>query len=121
MPWVPETLTGLVEQLIKAAEENRVGIYLVRCEKAGLTGKLVKEIEADARFPDSAKTLLKHSLPRLAAKWLNKAGISAEWQEEISVITALLLIFQHEAQVNARFKKLVEELHKEKPKEEGKK
>ena len=107
VPWQPETLTGLVDDLIEAAEENRVGGFIAKCAEAGITGKLCKEIEADAHFPKTAKALLKHSIPRLAAKWLNRAGISAEWQEEISVLTAVILIIKQNAKLNARFEEIV--------------
>lgn len=108
VPWQPETLTGLVDQLVEAAEENRVGNYLARCAEAGLTPKLTKEIEKDAHFPPIAKTLLKQAIPRLSAKWLNRTGLSAEWQDEISVLTAIILIVKQNAQTNARFEELIQ-------------
>jgi hypothetical protein len=106
-------LTGLVDELIEAAEENRVAGYLARCAEAGLTPKLTREIELDARFPKVAKALLKNAIPRLAAKWLNKTGISAEYQDEISVLTALILIVKHGAQTNSRLEELIEEVKKQ--------
>jgi hypothetical protein len=108
VPWQPELLTGLIDELVEAAEENRVGQYLAKCEEAGLTGKLVKEIEGDARFPKAAKVILKTSLPRLACKWLNKSGLSAEWQDEVAVITALILIVQSGHKTNGRLDELIE-------------
>lgn len=96
-----------MDELVEAAEENRVGNYIARCAEAGLTPKLCKELEADAHFPKVAKTLLKHSIPRLAAKWLNRAGLSAEWQEEISVLTAIILIIKQQAKVNARLEEVI--------------
>jgi hypothetical protein len=112
--WQPETLSGLVDELIEAAEEGRVESYLRKCTEAGLTGKLAKEIEVDARFPKSAKALLKLAIPRLAAKWLNKTGISAEYQDEIAVLTAVILIVKHEMSVRARFEELIVEFKKAK-------
>ncbi len=114
VPWQPETLTGLVDDLLEAAEESRVASYLAKCQEAGLTGKLVKEIESDARFPRVAKALLKNAIPRLAAKWLNRSGISAEYQEEISVLTAVILIVKHDAGTAARLEKLIEAAKKAK-------
>jgi hypothetical protein len=109
VPWQAETLTGLVDELVEAAEENRVGNFIGKCAEAGLTPKLCKEIEADAHFPKMAKTLLKHSIPRLAAKWLNRAGLSAEWQEEISVLSAIILIIKQQAKVNTRLEELIQQ------------
>ena len=108
MPWQPDALKGILDELLQAAEDNRVASYAARCEEAGLMPKLCKEIADDAHFPKAAKVLLQQSLPRLAAKWLNKSGISAEFQDEVSVVTALLLIVQHERKVNERFDKLIE-------------
>ncbi len=105
-------MTDLVNELIEAAEKNRVKDFLGRCAEAGLTAKLTKEIEADVRFPGTAKVLLKNAIPRLAAKWLNKSGISAEYQDEISVVTALVLIIKNNYQVNRRFDDLIEEQKK---------
>jgi hypothetical protein len=114
IPWRPETLTGLVDELIDAAEENTVADYLARCNEAGLTEKLTKEIVADARFPKLAKTLLKDAIPRLTAKWMNKTGISAEYQDEVSVLTALILIVKHRTSSDARFEELISEVKKAK-------
>jgi hypothetical protein len=114
VPWQPETLTGLVDELIEAAEENRVGNYLAKCAEAGLTPKLTKEIENDARFPKMSKALLKASIPRLAAKWLNRTGLSAEYQDELSVLTAVILIVKQGSALNTRFEELIVELKKSK-------
>lgn len=69
--------------------------------------KLIKEIEADAHFPKSAKVILKNALPRLAAKWLNKSGISAEYQDEVACVTALLLIVQHDRKMSGKLDELI--------------
>lgn len=108
VPWQPELLTDLVGELLRAAEQGRVAQYLARCEEAGLTGKLVAEIEADAHFPKMAVVLLKRSLPRLACRLLNKAGVSAEHEDLLCTVTALLLMFQHDRKVSARLDKIVE-------------
>lgn len=114
VPWQPEILSGLIDELIEAAEQSRVEDYLKKCNEAGLMPKLVKEIENDARFPRTAKALLKTSLPRLSAKWLNKTGISAEYQDEISCLSAVILIVKHNSSVDARFDEILLELKKQK-------
>lgn len=123
MPWEPDALQGLIGELLDAAEEGRVQSFLVRCEQEGLTGKLVKEIEKDAHFPKTAKIILKQSLPRLAAKWLNKAGISAENQDEVLTLTAVLLILQSQRKISIRISKAAEDLKQVQavPSEAGKK
>lgn len=108
MPWQPDTLSGIVEELLAAAEQNRVGAFLARCQEAKITGKLLQEIERDAQFPKGAKVLLKQSIPRVIAKYLNKAGVSAEYQDELAIITALLLIVQNNRSMNKRFDEVIE-------------
>ena len=88
--------------------------FVVKCKQLGDMPKLIKEIEEDAHFPEAAKVLLVTSLPRLAAKWLNHSGISAEYQDEISVMTAILLIVQHRRQTLSRLDKLIAEQKKSK-------
>jgi len=114
--WQPDTLNDLVGELLDAAEDNRVSNFVGRCQEAGLMGKLVKEIESDARFPKTAKLLFKRALPRLAAKWLNKAGISAENQDELELITALLLIVQHDRKTSKKLDELIDKVKEEKAK-----
>jgi hypothetical protein len=102
----------LLENLIEAAEEGRIAAYVGRCQEAGLMPNLIKEIEKDAHFPAAAKTMLKHSLPRLAAKWLNKTGISAEFADELTCVTAVLMIIKSERSTLARFDEILAEIKK---------
>lgn len=71
--------------------------------------KLIKEIQEDAHFPATAKVLLAVSLPKLAAKWLNTSGISAEYQDELSCLTAVLIIIQHDRKMSAKLDKMIAE------------
>ena len=105
-----------------AAEQGRVAQFVGKCEAAKLLPKLIREIEKDAAFPKAAVVLLKRSLPRLAAKWLNKAGISAEWQDELACVTAVLLIVQHDRKLSAKLQELIAAAKREAaPKEPEKK
>jgi hypothetical protein len=107
LPWQPETLKNLFEQLLEAAEEGRVAAFLGKCAEAKLTAELVREIKADAHFPKAAKVLLADALPRLAAKWLNRSGMSAEYQDEISCLTAMVLIVQHDRGISSKLDELI--------------
>jgi hypothetical protein len=109
VPWQADTLKPLVEKLLTAAEEGRVAQYAAKCKQLGDMPKLVKEIQDDAQFPAAAKVLLATSLPRLAAKWMNKSGISAEYQDEVACVTAILLIIQHDRKTSAKLDKLIEQ------------
>lgn len=107
VPWQPDSLRPLFEQLIEAAEESRVGNFIRKCSEAGLTGKLVKEIQEDAHFPKPAKVLLCRSLPRLAAKLMNKSGLSAEYEDEVAVVSALLLVVQNDWKLANRLEEVI--------------
>ncbi|MCW5554474.1 MAG: hypothetical protein KIS67_20240 [Verrucomicrobiae bacterium] len=112
VPWQAESLKPLFEQLIAAAEEGRVGSFVAKCAEAGLTPKLLKEIESDAHWPKSSKILLCRSLPRLAAKWLNNSGISASYQDEVECVSAVILIVQNDVKLGQRLDTLIAELNK---------
>lgn len=107
VPWQADIIKPLVEDLLEAAEESRVAQFAAKCKQLGDMPKLIKEIEGDAHFPKAAKVLLVTSLPRLAAKWLNKSGISAEYQDELAVATAFLLIIKQDRATNAKLDKLI--------------
>jgi hypothetical protein len=107
VPWEPELLTDLLGELMDAAEEGRVAMFAAKCQEGGLMPKLCKQIESDAHFPKTAKIILKRSLPRLACKWLNKSGVSAEFQDEVAVVTALLLIVQHDRKMHSKLDELI--------------
>ena len=108
IPWEPELITDLLSELIDAAEENRVAQYAAMCKGANLLPKLCKEIEGDAYFPKMAKKVLSRCLPRLAAKYLNKTGVSAEFQDEVAVFTAFLLIAWNDRTIAKRFAEYAE-------------
>lgn len=105
--WDQDALRPLCEQLIEAAEEGRIAAFVARCAEAGLTQRLVKEIEADAKWPKPAKVILARSLPRLAAKWLNRTGVSAEWEDEVAVLGAAVLIVAHDRKLARRLEELI--------------
>ena len=111
LPWQPDALRDILSELIEAAEENRVAKYVAAVTEAGLMPKLVREIEADAHFPNTAKMLLKRSLPKLAAKWLNKAGLSAEFEDELSCVTAVILIVGHDRKFSAKVREIIVSFH----------
>jgi hypothetical protein len=92
LPWDAKLLEPLFKQLLPTVEALTVNQISGKAVKARLPGELVKEIEADAKCPDTAKTALNIAGPQLAAKWLNKSGISAENQPEVIVGTAVASI-----------------------------
>lgn len=106
-------VSGFVDQLLKAAEENRVARFAARCQRLKQFPKLFAEIELDPHFPKAAVALLKDSLPRLACKWLNKFGVSAEFRDELACVTAVLLIVKNDRATFARVDAVLLRLEKE--------
>ena len=107
VPWDPSTIKPLVEKMMEAAEQGRLAKFAAKTQQLGDMPKLIKEIQDDAHFPPEAKAMLSISLPRMAAKWLNKSGLSAEYQDEIACGTAVLLIVQHNRKIDQKLDKLI--------------
>lgn len=119
VPWTPEIVQGLLDELIEAAESGRVASYVGKCQEAGLMPKLIKEIEKDAHFPRTAKVMLKDALPRIAAKYLNMTGISAAYRDELACMTSLILIVKNDRKMSSRFDELIGELKKARQEKEA--
>lgn len=109
VPWAGETLRPLVDELIEVAEEGRALKIVGLARNANLPPKVLTQIEKDAQFSKSSKTMLSQSAPRVAAKWMNKSGISAEYEPETVMMTAMLsIIIQTKRQTNALQKLIAE-------------
>jgi hypothetical protein len=107
MPWDSATLKPLFDQLIPTLETIAVGQLTSRATKARLPGEVVKEIERDAKFAPPAKKALEIAAPRVAAKWMNRTGISAEHQDEVILGTALASIAAQQVLLLKRLDKLI--------------
>jgi hypothetical protein len=108
VPWLPEMLKPLTDELIDAAEERRVGKFTELAREAKLSEKIVKEIGSDSEFPAVAKKGLSLSLPKVVSKWLNKLGISAENEPEITLTSSLVAIWLQGRKLEERLVKLAE-------------
>lgn len=92
VPWDSKQLAPLFDQLIPAVEALAVTQLTGKALKAKLPRELVADIEKDGRWNEPAKKALAVAGPQLAAKYLNKTGVSAENQPEIVFGTALASI-----------------------------
>jgi hypothetical protein len=108
VPWQPEILKEFTDELIEAAEEGRMIRFATAAAEAKLPEKLVKEIVSDAHYPPVFKRGLKLSTPRVVAKALNKAGVSAEWADELSFASSLGAIWIQGRKLSAKLDKLIE-------------
>ena len=92
LPWDPETLKPIFEQLVPACEQLDVQSVTRLAAEADLPKEVLKEVEKDARWTPPTKTALLISAPQVAAKWLNKSGISSENQGEVVLGMAIASI-----------------------------
>ena len=98
----------LFDQLIPTVEELHVDQLTGMAEEAKLPGEIVKEIGRDARWPGPARKAIEISAPQVAAKWLNKSGISAENQPEVVLGTAIVSIAVSHRKLALKLQKLLE-------------
>lgn len=106
-PWNAEDLQSITSELIDAMEDAREERYVERCREAKLPETVAKEIGRDARLPAVSKKGLNLSAPRVAAKWLNKAGIDSEHKDELVLAGCLTAIFAQGRQLTKRLEKLI--------------
>jgi len=117
VPWDHQTLKPLFDQLLPTIEDLNVQQLTSRAEKAKLPAEVVKEIGKDARWNSTSRKAVEIAAPQVAAKWLNKAGISAENQPEIVLGTAVVCIVTAQVKLLGRLDKLIA-LHAGQEKEE---
>src|SRR5439155_18075770 len=108
VPWDAQTLKPLFDQLIPTVEDLHVDHLTGMAEEAKLSGEIVKEIGRDARWPGPARKAIEISAPQVAAKWLNKSGISAENQPEVVLGTAIVSIAVSHRKLSLKLEKLLQ-------------
>lgn len=107
VPWDGKALLPVFEQAIPLAEELALRAVVKKARSARLPEKVLDEIEKDSAWPMRSKKLLEESSAQLAAKYLNKGGISAEYQPEIVFGVALCAVVAGHAKVLRRLDKLI--------------
>jgi hypothetical protein len=81
-------LREFTDELIQALEDTRVSKFAGAASEAGLPKQIVTTIANDCRWPAGSKRVLQAATPRVACKYLNKSGVSAEWADEVALVTA---------------------------------
>jgi hypothetical protein len=107
LPWQPDMLREFTDPLIDVIEEARASKLVGKAREANLPAPLVKEIAADVRFPAGAKKTAQIATPKVAAKWLNKTGISAEYADELALCGAAVIILKQGAALSAKLDELI--------------
>lgn len=108
VPWDAQTLKPLFDQLIPTVEDLHVDHLTGMAEQAKCSAEIVKEIGRDARWPGPSRKAIEISAPQVAAKWLNKSGISAENQPEVVLGTAIVSIAVSHRKLALKLQKLLE-------------
>lgn len=107
IPWDPQALTPLFEQLVPTLEDLSVQQIAGKAQEAKLPAELVKEIEHDAKWSDLAKKGLIMSGPKVSAKWLNKFGVPSGSQDEIILVTSVGAILATHNKLLKRLNELI--------------
>ena len=107
VPWDASAVQPIVEQFLPAAEELMVKQITDRAVRSRRTPEIVKAIEADAKWYEPAKKALNQNAAAVTAKWLNKLGVSSEYQAELALMTALSRIFGGHMLILRRLDKLI--------------
>lgn len=72
-----------------------------------MPAEIISEIEEDAKWPAASRQMLIETSDALAAKYLNKAGISAEYKIEVNFSIAVLNIGANHMAILRRLDKLI--------------
>jgi len=107
--WQADALKPLTDELIAAWEDSHVQKMRTLAGEARFPIDVVNKIGKDSNFPPVGKKSLQIGLPRVSAKWLNKAGVSAEWEPEVVTLQGFILIQMHNSRQYAELQKLIEE------------
>jgi hypothetical protein len=107
VPWEAGTVQPIVEQFLPAAESLMVKQIGDKAATARLPREIVQEIQDSAHWPNNAKKALNEHTANVTAKWLNKLGVSAEYQAEIALVTAMGRIAAGHVLVMRRLDKLI--------------
>ena len=106
VPWTTEMLKGPTQDFVDLCEQLDVENASDQAKELALQSELVKEIEREAHWPKLGKKSIVDYAPALAAKWLNKWGISSQNKEEIFLGAALLSILRSRSSVKKRIANL---------------
>lgn len=88
-------------------EEHRCGKREAKLHRANIPKELWEEIIRDSRWNPRLKKMLSECGSRVSAKYLNAAGISAEYKDELFLASALMAIVAQEMRIEKRLDALI--------------
>lgn len=92
VPWVAGDICDFTDELVELSEARRVSEFVAMARDAKMPAKFVAEIERTAVYPVKSKAALKRSIADVAAKWLNKTGVSSKNKEEVKLLFCAVTI-----------------------------
>ena len=107
VPWTGTQLAPVFAELVPVVEKIMVGQVKGKATAANLPATEVKAICQEAEWNDVTRKALELSAPAVAAKWLNKSGVSAEHQDEVVLVTALAGVAVGHFRLCARLDELI--------------
>lgn len=111
VPWVATTLVPVLSQAINLIEKADVSSL---AEEAGkIHPRCADLVQRKGLWPEAAKATLVSGGSALCAKYLNRFGVSAEYQPEIEVGVAALAIMQSRSSLREELKLMAAELKAE--------
>lgn len=100
------------DELVAAWEEHRVSKFTSAGKEAALPEPLIRQIRTDCRFQDGSRRVVQKAIPRVACKWLNRAGVSAEYADEVALVTALGAILVQGRKLQTKLDEIIEQKRK---------
>lgn len=110
--WTPDDLREIFVELVPTAEQELVGRITRKAATAKLPAPLLKEIEQDARWGETTKKGIILGGSGTCAKWLNKAGVSAEYKAEVVLALSILRLGTNHLRISRRLDDLIREQQK---------
>jgi hypothetical protein len=107
LAWEARDLFPVTENGVPLLEEMAARQIVAKAKRARLPKEIISEIERDSKWPEKSKRMLSETSGALAAKYLNKAGISAEYKVEVNFSVAVLTIAANHLAILRRLDKLI--------------
>ena len=104
VPWDDKILKPIFVELIPTIEAHCMTSLQDAAAQARLPEVVQADITREAAWPESSRKLLLIACPQLAAKYLNKTGISSENAPEVMLATAIASIALSHTRLLSRIK-----------------
>lgn len=106
VPWTADLLRPIFEQALPVAEGLAVQNLTEKARAAKLDAALVREVAAGAKIHPLAKQQIIEGGAAVAAKYLNKSGVSSEHADEVRLLGGIVAAFAGYRAVAAKLDEL---------------